>query len=271
MKHPDLSIIIVSYNTCDITLQTIKSIVRSTPQTKLSYEIIVVDNNSSDDSVASIRRHFPDVKVLDQTKNLGFGKANNLGVKAATGEYVALINSDCIINDTSLIPLVDYLKQNPKCGLVAPKLLLEDNQTPQSAAVGAEPTLLTLVTRNQSKYDDVLTSQSTPFHPDWVTGAAMVLPKKVYETIGGFDEAMFMYYEDVDLCRRVKEAGYDITWIPEATLVHLGGKSSPSTWGRKKRYYQAQLYYFRKHHGLGMAVLVWIIRLPFVIRYRFFG
>ncbi|HEY1074541.1 MAG TPA: glycosyltransferase family 2 protein [Patescibacteria group bacterium] len=268
MTHrPDLSVIIVSYNTRDLTIQTVGTLLKST---KKPLEIIVVDNASSDGSADALRAAFPEIRVFAETKNLGFGKANNLGAHHATAEILYFLNSDVIMNPTSVDPLYDYLIEHPKAGIIAPKLLLEDGKTMQQAAFGQEPTLMNLLLRQQQRHDSSHTDSQTHV-VDWVTGAAFLMRRDLFLVVGGFDEALFMYYEDIDLCHRVRDAGYSIIWNPSATLVHLGGKSSISTWRRKRLYYASQIYYMKKHYGSLIATILWCARLPLVVYYRLKG
>lgn len=264
--QPDISVVIVSYNTRDLTIQTIETLLAST---RHSLEVIVVDNASSDDSVQAIEATFPHVRVFAQTTNLGFGKANNLGAAHASAEIVYFLNSDVIMNNLSVDPLYDFLTAHPKAGIVAPKLLLEDGKTSQSAAFGPEPTLVNLLLRQQQRLD--LSPSEVAKKVDWVTGAAFMMRRDLFSQLQGFDDAIFMYYEDIDLCHRVRDAGYSVTWLPSAHLIHLGGKSSTSTWRRKRLYYASQVYYMKKHYGHVAAALLWCARLPLVLYYQLKG
>ncbi len=259
MTKPDISVVIVSYNTKDLTLQTIQTLLDTTP---LKLEIIVVDNNSTDGSADVIKTQFPDITVLAETKNHGFGGGNNLGAAQATTDLLAFINSDTIANATSLKPLVDYLKANPKCGIAAPKILLDDAATVQPFSFGAEPSVLSLLFREQQS----LPATTEPLPVDWVTGAAFMIRRDLFEQLKGFDENIFMYFEDMDVCRRTRSAGYSVVLVPTATIVHLGGRSTASTRARKQRYYAAQTYYWQKHHGALSAVALRMLRLPLVLK-----
>lgn len=262
MTKPDISVIIVSYNTKELTLQTIQTLLDTSP---LTLEIIVVDNNSSDGSADAVKKQFPNTFVFAATKNHGFGGGNNLGATHATADYLAFINSDTIANASSLSPLVSYLTAHPKCGIAAPLILLDDAKTVQLFSYGDEPSLASLILRAQHTSNSI-TPETDPQPVDWVTGAAFAMRRDLFTQLNGFDENIFMYFEDMDLCRRTRESGYSVTLVPQATIIHLGGKSAASTRAKKQRYYAAQTYYWQKHHGWGSTLLLRILRLPLILK-----
>ena len=255
------SIIIVNYNTKELIKNCLNSIFLNCNIS--DFEIIVVDNNSQDSSVEMLKREFGNkIKLIVNNKNRGFGVANNQGVKVAKCKYLFFLNSDTIFTDNILKPINDFFLSNKEVGVVAPKLLLEDGGE-QLYAFGPFPKVLD-VTLN--KFKSIPSYQKHKFFVDWVSGAALVIKKDVFERVNGFDENFFMYFEDIDLCKRVKDLKCGIVVYPEVSVIHLGGKSLSKFIKRKKYYYQSQDYFFRKHYGIFKMICIKIIRWPYKIK-----
>lgn len=249
-----LSLIIVNYNTRELILDCLRSIEEFL--LKEGIEVIVVDNGSSDGSLEAIRANFEWAKVIANRENEGFGKANNRGAKQASGDFLLFLNSDTLLTDERLAEIVDFMRVNTKVGVAEPRLMLADRKTEQLGVYGLEPSLFRLVTR-QSKPKLRWQGERDKKYAlvDWVTGAAMFIRKEVFREIGGFDSRFFMYFEDVDLCRQVREKGYKVAFCPISTIVHFGGQSLED--GRKKTvYYQSQEIYFEKY-----GKKVWLMKL----------
>ena len=251
MKQPNkvtLSIIIISYNTKELLKQCIESIVSNIAK-PLSYEIIVVDNNSQDGSVKMLKKL--KLKIIVNNDNVGFAKANNQGIKIAKGKYILLLNSDTIVLDNALNLLVDYLEKNPDIAVLGPKLLNTD-RTPQSS-VGSFPSLP--VVANMLFFEHFIPNRFVRWSPkttravDWVMGAALMSKREIFDKIGGLDENIFMYMEELEWCCRVKKNGYKIHFYPQAKIVHLGQGSSKT--GRKNpiiNIYKGLIYFYQKHY-----------------------
>jgi GT2 family glycosyltransferase len=246
----DLSIIIINFNTKELLRDCLSLIFKKTKG--LNFEVVVVDNCSIDSSVVMIKEEFPQVKLIENKKNLGFAKANNQGSKIAQGEYLLFLNSDTLILNNALKHLVKYMKENSEIGLIAPQLLLK-NKTLQPDAFGPEPTLWQLT------YGRFLKTKRI----DWLSGAALMIKKDLFKKIGGFDENFFMYYEDIDLSKIVRGIGYEIATCPEAKIIHLVGQSIKRNRQRKMLYYQSQSYFYKKHYGKCSYFLLNIIRFPY--------
>lgn len=252
-----LSIIIVNWNTRDLTKQTIESVYRETHN--LDFEIILVDNASADDTVAVIKKEFPQVILIENTDNLGFAKANNQGMKIAKGKYMMLLNSDTVVLGRALNRLTEYMEAHPDVMMAGPKLLNAD-KTFQHACRRNLPNpinsffhLFGLVTlfphskfvNNYKKYaDDPNVTEPVPA----LSGAGMFFRREVFETIGGLDETFFMYGEDLDFCKRIYDKGWKTVFVHDAEIIHFGGQSS-----KKRRtqslvnFYDAMWIYFKKH------------------------
>jgi GT2 family glycosyltransferase len=262
----ELSIIIVSYNTKLLLLDCVASIVKYTKN--LAYEIVVVDNGSTDGSVEALKANYAKSKwlrIIQNKENKGFGAANNQGIDATSGTYVLLLNSDTLVGDNCLTEMVEWLEKHPKVGVASCALKNVDG-TMQGTG-GYFPTLAKVFTWMFFVEDiPFLDRLIRPFHPvhgqsffyrgtsqytkpreqDWVTGAFMLIPKKVLGTIGTFDEDYFMYTEEVDLCYRIKSAGLSVWYLPKWSITHLGSASSTREFPLLQEYKSIKLFY-QKH------------------------
>ncbi len=252
-----LSIIIVNFNTRDLLKNCLDSIFNNCQGSDL--EIIVVDNNSQDNSVKILQDDFSNkIKLITNNKNIGFGPANNQGAKYARGKYLFFLNSDTVIKENIFVPLVNFLDKNKKVGIISPKLFLEDGSE-QKYAFGKFPTLFSVIIE---KFKRTEIKNSEPFEVDWVSGAALIIRKDIFNKINGFDKKYFMYFEDIDLCKRVKDLDYKVKVFPKVTLVHLGGKSL-NKFRKKKYYYKSQDYFYKKHYGQFIMILMKLLRWPY--------
>lgn len=259
----DLSIIIVNWNVRDLLRQCLDSINQG--QGELRIETIVVDSASSDDSVAMIADEFPGVVVLPQSENVGFPRGNNIGLAQAKGRYLLLLNPDTEVIADALPRMVAFLEADSTIGALGPQLLNPDGSIqssrrrfPTFATGFLESTWLEgyapgVVRRYRALDlpDDLIADV------DWVVGAAIIVPRIVYESIGGMDEAYFMYSEELDWCRRIKAAGWRVVYYPEARVSHHYGKSSEQAiTSRHINFQRAKLRYFRKYHGRLVAAVL---------------
>ncbi len=225
-----LSIIVVSYNTRQLLEQCIRSVYEHT--THVNFELIVIDNNSSDGSPQMIRENFENAKLICNDKNVGFGSANNQGMRISRGKFLLLLNSDTIVFKDSILKLVQLLEQQPQIGMVGPKVLNKDWSLQPS--FGTYPDLKSEFLRaclldshltRRAINRDARINGSEPFAVDWVSGCCLMLRKPVFEQTGGFDENFFLFNEEVDWCLRARKAGWQIAYFPGAEIVHFGGKS----------------------------------------------
>ncbi len=223
----DLSVIIVTYNSSPFIKRCLRSI---TDQIKgLSYEFIVVDNASTDDTCRMIREGFPDVLIIPNPANIGFGRANNLGLNEARGEFVLLLNPDTSWRRGDIKNGVRFLQRSPKIGGLGCRLLLEDGSWQKShghfPTFGRElkeafylPRLFPK--RPWSKGMFIYEEREGPGAVDWVSATFFLCPRKVLLDVDGFDERYFLYYEDIDLSARIREKGKEIYYYPEIEVVH---------------------------------------------------
>ena len=224
----DVSIIIPNYNTKKLTLDCVDSINKTTKG--VSYEVIIVDNASSDGSVkefAKLTTGNRKIQLIKNDKNLGFAKAVNLGIKISKGEYILLLNSDTLVLPNSISTLIDFAKKTPNVGVVAPQLLNIDN-TPQES-VTHFPSLIGAVMEywlgKKGSFELYVPLEDVPIEVDAVVGAAFLIPRKVIDKVGLFDERYFMYFEDLDYCRRVVKRGMKVYYLPASKIIHYHGAS----------------------------------------------
>lgn len=240
----NFSIIIINYKTPELTAQCLRGLL-ALPKPE-NREIIIIDNASGDDSVAKLKTEFQDkIQIISNRINLGFAGANNQGAALAQGELLLFLNSDTIIKDDILSSCEAIFKGDNKIGIVSPRLMLENGE-PQKMAYNHFPTLWKLITR-KSKQEIRVPSEAKILEVDWVSGCALVIKKDLFNKLGGWDDNFFLYFEDVDLCKRTKELGYKVVVNLKTSLIHLGGKSLAKQSERKKYYYEAQDYYFEKN------------------------
>ncbi|MAU10725.1 MAG: glycosyl transferase [Anaerolineaceae bacterium] len=282
----DLAVIIVSWNTRDLTLQTLDSLLADVSESRLSYHVLVVDNASEDDSVVAIQAQFPDVEVLVSETNIGFGGANNLGMRhLGFGQNAALVdlpkavyllNSDTITQPGATEALFNGLFSASDVGLVGARLTYGDGQFQESAfgfpglrQLYAElfwiPGRFRLGQFN-GRYPQSLFEQSRPFEVDFTLGATMMLRSEVIQQTGMFDEAFFMYSEEIDWAWRIKDAGWCVLCVPQAHVVHLAGQSTVQVKPRsiinlwESRLRLADKHYPRWKYWLARQIIVFGMR-----------
>jgi N-acetylglucosaminyl-diphospho-decaprenol L-rhamnosyltransferase len=226
-----LSIIIVNWNTCDLLVQCLDSVFHSSPESGL--EVIVVDNASDDDSVATVSGKFPSVKLIQNQENLGFARANNLAIPACQGEYILLLNSDTVVPTGALSMMIDTLDVHPKVGAVGPKLTNLDGSFQASYAnfpsLSSEFLLVTGLSRwvigKYAPSPDPMPGEE-PRPVDWVAGAALMVRKLAIDQIGLMNESYFFYSEETEWCWRLWKARWEVWYLPQVEITHLGGGSS---------------------------------------------
>lgn len=229
-----VSVIIVNYNTKDLLQECLASINNNVRD--ILYEIIVVDNASKDGSVDMVASLFPEVKLIQNNSNQGFGSANNSGVRIAKGKYVFLFNSDALLISDTVSSLFNFLEKNQDYAMVGPRVVLQDN-TRQPKICGELPTVfrvfndsmfLSSLFPNISLFNGVnmdrLLKNETSL--GWISGVCLLIRKKVFESVDGFDEEIFLYSEDMDLCRRVKDNSWKIAHIDDFPIIHKCGGST---------------------------------------------
>ncbi len=217
-----ISVVIVNYNGQKYLQECLDSIRYNLEN--IQHEIIIVDNNSMDASCAFIKDKFPDVKLIESKENLGFGKANNLGVKKANYNTILLLNNDTILQN-HLLPAIETLYENAKNGILAINML--DSQKKYIPSVGSFPSPFKLLKisllSDQRQVFKTGKFKSKLYTVDWVSGSFMLIRKSDYELIGGFDTDYFMYVEDVDLCKRMTELGKKCIFQSNLSYIHFVG------------------------------------------------
>ena len=265
---PRVSVVIVSWNTRALLRLSLASVVSS----PLVRETFVVDNNSSDGSVEMVRAEFPQATVIVNDANVGFGRANNIALARAAGEYVLLLNPDAQLEDGALDRLAEALDREPGGALVGPLVVSEDGGTQSTRR--RFPTVQTLFfesTPLQSllppahallrDYYVMDRSDNESQEVDWLVGACLLVRRSAIERVGGFDERFFMYFEETDWCRRFRQAGWSVRFETMAVARHLGGQSSEQVPARRQcEFNESKCRYARKWHGLAVSLaLRWFL------------
>lgn len=273
----DLSIIIVNWNVRDLLRRCLSSIFAHSPTrilanspTRPLAEAIVVDNASTDRSAEMVRAEFPEVRLVINSENRGFPAANNQGLALARGRYVLLLNPDTEVLGDALATMVAYMDAHPDVGVAGPQLLNPDGTVQSSRR--RFPTLATALfestwlqpyaPRRLLEHYYVLDRPDDQVQDvDWVTGAALMARREAVEQVGPLDEGFFMYSEEPDWCRRFREAGWRVVYLPTARIVHHAGKSSEQVLPARHIHFQtSKLRYFRKYHGPAAAELLrWVL------------
>lgn len=273
----EVSVIIVSFNTCDLLRDCLASVLKEA--STLRSEILVVDNASSDGSADMVEREFPTVQLFRSDINLGFGSANNLALEQARGRYFVLLNSDAFLAPGALARAIRHMNSNPTCALGGGLLVGRDGAWQPSArsfhSVTGDAIVLTGLatkfphTRLFGSFDRTWTDARVSSPVDWVPGAFAILRPTALRKTGFFDPAFFLYYEEVDLCLRLNRAGFSIWYWPDVVITHIGGESSrqlksldfSSTASQVVLWrMRSTLLYYRKHHGPRARLAYWMER-----------
>ena len=255
----DLSIIIVNRNTKELLLDCIGSVYATVPP--LSFEIMLVDNASSDGSVEALRRAFPDVGIMSNERNLGFAKANNLAVRQAHGRYVALLNTDAVLTPLSIATIVDFMDRNPKAAICGGQLLNADGTMQNSIA--NIPTLATELLNKSllrrlfpRRYPGKESRFDHPVEVESIIGACMVVAKKAIDMVGLLDESYFFFFEETDWCMLMKKNGWSVFFHPQAHIFHLQGRTAKKNIvAARIEYWKSRYIFFRKHY----SSVIWVL------------
>ncbi|MCL4803185.1 MAG: glycosyltransferase family 2 protein [Anaerolineae bacterium] len=255
-----LSIIVVNWNTCELTTQCLKSVFAHPPA--VAYEVIVVDNASADESVTAIESRFPEVRLIRSVENKGYAGGNNQGICASKGKYCFLLNSDAIVTPGAIDAMIDFLERHPQVGAAGPTLLNPDGSFQGSFAqfpsLWSEVSLFTGIARwtiGPNAPSPRPKPGSMAEQVDWVAGAAIMVRRSTIDQVGHLDESYALYSEETDLCWRMRRAGWQIWYLPDVNIIHIGGAST----NRKStecysRLYRSKVHFFRLAYGLRSAV-----------------
>lgn len=263
-NRADVSVVIVCWNTCGQLRSCLTSLERAVRLSGRSVEMIVVDNASSDGSGDMVERQFPSALLVRNSSNRGFAAATNQGIGVASGRYVVLLNPDTVVHERALATLLTYADTHPEAAVVAPRLVGLDGETQLSFF--PFPTISRELWR-LLHLDAIapLAVYRVPKNPcvkavDSVQGACMLVRREVFDNSGTLDERFFMYSEEIDFCRRVRAAGGEVHWHPEAVVMHLGGQSTNQMAPQMfLELYRSKVQYFRKHFGPSGGLLYKLI------------
>ena len=280
----DLSVVIVSWNVRDLLRRCIQSMVTEAELSSdgsayriggWTVEILVVDNASVDGSSEMVRDEFPPVHLVVNDENRGFTAANNQGLARSRGRYLLLLNPDTEIVGDALTTMLRYAEANSEVGALGARLLNPDGSIQSSRR--RFPTFATALVESTvvqewwqdnrilRRYYMADTPDDAIQRVDWVVGACLLVRRQAFEQVGGLDEGFFMYSEELDWCWRIKAAGWEIVYLPTASIIHHEGKSSEQVVAARHVYFQSsKVRYFRKHHGAFQAeALRWFLLLTY--------
>lgn len=247
-----VSAVILNYLNPELTAECVDKLLYASGEAGIAVEVIIVDN-SAPQTAPKLQTMLPEkVIVIENDTNCGFSKANNQGIKRASGEFIVIMNNDLFINKNTLAGGVDYLKNHPNIGVWAPKLTDQNGNAQRSCS--QFPTLTGLFTEYLLKlqYDNTIAKKALkadhPVKVDTVIGACMFIPRKVMDDVGGFDEDYFFNVEDVDLCLKIKNKGYEVIFDPGCSAIHLVSASQNNHWYNDVHLHKSRILYFRKNH-----------------------
>lgn len=277
-NHVDLSIIVVAYGVKELIEECFTAVKNSTDN--LNKEIIYVDNGSTDGTVDMVREKFPEVIIIESPVNLGFTRANNLGYAKVRGKYVLMLNSDAFVAPETFNKTYDFMEKNPDCGVLGCRLVGRDGQLQPSARYFPTPWRMFLTSIGKTNphipflkgVDNMQQDHNRIFECDWVPGCYLLTRKKIIDEMGFFlRHELFLYYDDVDLCLRIKRRGWKVIFYPE-DVIHLGGgntskMSELTEKGRQISKYnlEAEYVHFRQNYNLFYVLLNFFFIIFFAI------
>jgi len=245
---PDTSISLVNTNNRELLLGCLASLASAARETAL--QTIVIDNASTDGSAAAVREAFPEVELVERRHRHGFGANHNQAIHRSHGRYVLILNEDTVLHEGMLDRMCRFMDQNPEVGACGPKILNPDGSVQPSAFRFPTPARVALTTLTLQRAFWVQSNADRIARVDWVCGAAILARRLALEAVGGFDEQLFIYSEDPDLCLRMRDVGYATAYFPHASLVHFENATTGGV--PERRIYQmerSRAIYTRKHHG----------------------
>ena len=258
-KDAALSIVLVCWNNKAYLGPCLKSLYES--GMKNAFDVVVVDNGSTDGSQQMLADEYPDVMLIQNERNVGLGKASNQGIDATRGRYVLLLNNDTIVNGESFDAMIEFLDRNPKTGAAGGKLLNPDGtiQTCYNYFSTLQEEFLVATRLGElwrSGYPAVMNAGETK-SVDWLGSACLLLRRSALDQVGLLDEGYFIYGDEADLQYRLKKSGWEVYYLPQASTIHFGGRSM-DRWRRRKMVYRGKMLFYRKHYGF---VRMFLLRL----------
>jgi len=274
----DLSVIVVNYNNFRVLRDCLPALAGATGGA--SAEVIISDNGSTDGSTAWIREEFPQFLVLENGANLGFAEANNRAFEIAQGRFLLLLNPDTIVRGDAIGAVMRFLEQRPRVGAAGCKLLNGDGSRQISARSFPTLTIFALGltglawrrphSRHCGRFELSYWDGETERSVDWVSGAALMFRREILNGVGGLDPAFFLTYDEIDFCRRIRDAGYEVWYTPEGQIIHLDRQSEPQANPRPEARIKyltvernSRVRYFVKHHGRVYALCVELLYVVF--------
>jgi GT2 family glycosyltransferase len=262
----NISIIIPNYRSERYLRTNIASIYSKVRPFNLAFEVILV-NNDREKKLEEIQSQFKEVLILNHGENIGFGAAINLGAKKAKGKYLFFLNPDCEIMSQNIEHVINEFEANPKTGIIGSQLIGSDDEI-QEWSAGAEVTIISLIGNNIGLSNSrKIWRNKSKVKANWVAGTALFVRKDLFDEIGGFDEKFFMYFEDVDLCKRVRNNGEDVYYLPDFKVRHFGGGSYENKKIQKENYYNSQEQFFKKYYGISGYLFVKMLRSILAVLY----
>jgi GT2 family glycosyltransferase len=261
-RLPDLTVILVNYNAGHLFDRLFSCL--SAASGDLLIQTILVDNASQDNSVATLQANYPAVELIENQVNVGFGRANNQALPLVRGRYVLLLNTDAFVSPDTLVNTYRFMEQNPQSGILGVKLVGDDGSLQPSCRYFPTPWNVFVATNglaglfpNTRLVDDMRWDHNGTRECVWVPGCFYLVRKEVIDQLGLFDPRFFLYYEEVDHCRRARQAGWKVSYCGDTKIVHIGGESAKTKSAITKVSRQiavleveSELLYFRKHFGL---------------------
>jgi GT2 family glycosyltransferase len=264
----DISIIIVNWNTKKLLLDCIRSIHETVKN--ISFEIWLVDNASTDGSVEAVKQNYPDVKIIQNTKNLGFAAANNKALKKMQGQYALLLNTDTVLTNGAVEDLFDFMEKNSDAGMACGQLLNQDGSKQNSVA--NFPGIHSLVCNESllqilfpKKFLGKRREYKKPVEVDSCIGACLMVRKKAMDEVGLLDENYFFFFEETDWAYRMKQAGWRIYFVPSAKIFHIQGQTVGHNVVSRIMFYRSRYIYFKKWHKNSYPLIRFIIFVRLLI------
>jgi GT2 family glycosyltransferase len=253
---PELSVILVNYNDLTHLKECLSSLLDTVED--IPFEVIVIDNESTDGSPEWIRENAPRVRLTVNTENIGFAKANNQGIRESRGEYILFLNTDTILQPQAIAILLEKLRSDRKIGAVGPALLCSEKTF--QVSFGQKVSFLGEIFQKMvlnPYYKFRLRRGVKKRQVGWLSAACLLTRKDILEEVGLFDEKFFLYFEDIDLCIRIGKNGYVLGYLPQARVYHLGGASTEGLkLFSRYSYRKSQLYYYQKHNSKASLMLL---------------
>jgi len=266
----ELSIIIISYNTAPITVNCINSIFNSFKKTDI-FEVIIIDNASTDNTLEELKKlqkTYQNVRIIGNSENIGFARANNQAVKLAQGKYLLFLNSDILVLDDAIEKLLDFYKLNEKSiNFLGGKLLNKDlSPQPSCGPFYSLPVIFAALFLRGDYWGLTRYSPNIKKSVDWISGACILTTKHQFDRLGGFDENIFMYMDEIDLLYRAKKMGATVFFYPKSRFIHLGSASSAKRTYPILQVYKGFIYFYKKHYSLfDNKLLMFMLKLKALV------